>query len=103
MAMGAWVLSGSITRDSLGFAIKATQTKIGDIYQPVYKQPIADSFKKSPSGFLSVTDIAGRIMCIPNVTEDQEKSVMLRTILLDGNFSNQHTYDELREEIKALI
>ena len=103
MAMGAWVLSGSIARDSLGFAIKASQTKIGDIYQPVYKQPIADSFKKSPSGFLSVTDIAGRIMCIPNVTEYQEKGGMLRTILLDGKFSNQHTYDELREEIKALI
>ena len=50
-----------------------------------------------------MTDIAGRIMCIPNVTEDQEKGGMLRTILLDGKFSNQHTYDELREEIKALI
>lgn len=50
-----------------------------------------------------MTDIAGRIMCIPNVTEYQEKGGMLRTILLDGKFSNQHTYDELREEIKALI
>ena len=103
MAAGAYMLSGSITRDSLSLVVKASQTRIGDKLQPVYKDPITDQGKTSPSGFLKVTEIPGKIMCIPNVSEEQETTGMLRTILLDGKFSNQHTYDELREEIKALI
>ena len=102
MAAGAYMLSGSITRDSLSLVIKASQTRIGDKLQPVYKDPITDQGKTSPSGFLKVTEIPGKIMCIPNVSEEQETTGMLQVILEDGELYNQVSYDNLRNKAKEL-
>lgn len=102
MAAGAYMLSGSITRDSLSLVVKASQTRIGDKLQPVYKDPITDQGKTSPSGFLKVTEIPGKIMCIPNVSEEQETTGMLQVILEDGELYNQVSYDNLRNKAKEL-
>lgn len=102
MAAGAYMLSGSITRDSLSLVVKASQTRIGDKLQPVYKDPITDQGKTSPSGFLKVTEIPGKIMYIPNVSEEQETTGMLQVILEDGELYNQVSYDNLRNKAKEL-
>ena len=102
MAAGAYMLSGSITRDSLSLVVKASQTGISDKLQPVYKDPVTDKGKTSPSGFLKVTEITGKIMCIPNVSEEQETTGMLQVILEDGELYNQVSYDNLRNKAKEL-
>lgn len=102
MAAGAYMLSGSITRDSLSLVVKASQTRIGDKLQAVYKDPITDSGKRSPAGFLKVSGIMDKILCIPNVSEKCEEEGMLKVIFENGKFYNQVTYDELRSKAKEL-
>lgn len=98
-ALGAYTL-GNITRDDLGFAIKASNTTIAlDYQQPVYKDPMTDRSKSSPKGFLQVLEEDGTYVLKSDVTPEEECLGALQTIFLNGAYDNQVVFDDLRLKV----
>jgi len=88
------------TRDTFGFAMKATYVEIGDEGREIFKDPITDDgTKKSATGLLSVSK---DMMLSDKQTWEQERSDdnQLKTIYNDGEFYNQTTLTEIRSMLK---
>lgn len=91
------------TRDTLGLAIKATYREEGDTGFEIFKDPITDSgTKKSAKGLLRVEkgDI-GDFILFDQVTKEQEKEGQLKTVFLNGQFSNQTDLTTIRATAKV--
>lgn len=90
-----------VTRDSLGFAVKATYTEVNGKAIPIFKDPKTDSKKKSAKGLLHVGLVDGEYVLTDNVTREveQSKSNMLKIRFLDGSFYNQTSLDEIRAKL----
>ena len=92
------------TRDTFGFAVKATYTEVNGQGIAIFKDPKTDSKKKSAKGLLYVAEFAdGSIILSDNVTSDVEASTenMLKTIFKDGQFFNQTTLNEIRARVSG--
>ena len=90
-----------VTRDSLGFAVKATYTEVNGKAIPIFKDPKTDSKKKSAKGLLHVGLVDGEYVLTDNVTREveQSESNMLKIRFLDGSFYNQTSLDEIRAKL----
>jgi nicotinamide phosphoribosyltransferase len=65
----------NVTRDTHGFAVKATWAQINGVSTPIFKQPKTDSGKNSHRGLLMVTrDASGNIVTRQNVTLEEYRS-----------------------------
>jgi len=76
-----------LTRDTLGFAMKATSVTVNDEQRDIFKDPVTDSgVKKSAVGRLGVVkNIAGELICIDGLLEDEElPDDQLKLIFRDG-------------------
>jgi len=110
------------TRDTLGFAMKATYGEIlikdslitadtpGEYSYKVeprelFKDPITDDgTKKSKKGLLKVyKDDNGNIVCKDQCTWEEEKQGLLETIFLDGKLTKFQTLSEIRERLNSQI
>lgn len=96
------------TRDSLGFAMKATYCEIGDIHKEIFKDPktVVGMPKKSHRGLLMVIeDDDYRLQVIDQVTPEQEKSNnnMLETVFLNGKMTRQTSLAQIRARRKECI
>ena len=91
------------TRDTFGFAMKATYVEIDGEGQNIFKNPITDDgTKKSATGLLCVkTDMDGNYTLIDNVTPVAEQTGALQTIYKDGKFEHAITFEEIRENVKS--
>lgn len=90
------------TRDTFGFAVKATNSVINDEEVAIFKDPKTDSKKKSAKGRLFV-DLDQELDGYPfalqdNVTAEKEASPenMLKVFFRDGVFLSRVTLDEIR-------
>lgn len=108
------------TRDTFGFAMKATyvevlEEKITDYGNPgteakvrvkvgkeIFKDPITDDgTKKSATGLLCVTLNEEKEIClVDKVNWETESEGLLETIYQDGEFFNTTTLAEIRERLK---
>ena len=91
------------TRDTFGFAMKATYVEIDGEGREIFKDPITDDgTKKSATGLLFVTegDINGEIRLYDRVTWEKEKTGDLKTIYKDGQFTKTVTLSEIRTKLK---
>lgn len=86
-----------ITRDTLGFAIKATYAEIDGRPVSLYKEPKTDAAKKSAKGLLRVDKIGDEYVLIDNCTSDNGGE--LKTIFEDGSFVNLPTFAEIRKRL----
>jgi nicotinamide phosphoribosyltransferase len=99
-----------VTRDTFGFAVKATFTRVKGVDIPIFKEPKTDSKKKSAKGLLfvgsefelyndGVNKVMSEISLLDNVSWDAERSEdnLLVTRFLDGNFMNLTTLAAIRE------
>ncbi len=111
------------TRDSLGFAMKATN---GEIYEvtgydddgnpldsngnisklesrEIFKDPItSDGEKKSKKGLLRVDyNEEGVITCYDQQTKEQEETGLLTTVFEDGKLIKKVTLEEIRAKINS--
>jgi nicotinamide phosphoribosyltransferase len=83
--------------------MKATYVEVDGVGREIFKDPITDDgVKKSAKGLLRV---AGAVEDNFYILEDQctwedEKSGLLKTIYLNGQFENQTTLTEIRERLK---
>jgi nicotinamide phosphoribosyltransferase len=93
------------TRDTFGFAMKATYVEINGEGREIFKDPITDDgTKKSATGLLCVEILPdGKIGLYDKVTWNTEDTGLLQTIYKDGVFHNQTTLTEIRKKISNLI
>lgn len=91
-----------VTRDTLGFAMKATWGKINGQSIEVFKAPLTDSGaygsqKKSAKGLLKVDF---NFQLLEGVSEEEEKTGMLQTVFKDGKITRTTSLAEIRMRLK---
>ena len=90
------------TRDTFGFAMKATYVEVGGEGREIFKDPITDDgVKKSAKGLLRIKASGDTYFLEDQCTWEDEKSGLLKTIYLNGAFENQTTLTEIRERLRA--
>lgn len=95
-----------VTRDTLGFALKATAEVANGEFRAIYKDPATDSdrFKKSQKGLVAVVFEDGEYKLIDRLTPETIKNVngnMLEDVLVDGEFVRIQTFDEIRRIVAS--
>ncbi len=90
------------SRDTLGFAIKATYVEVNGEGREIEKDPITDSKKKSHKGLLCLT--YGDNMEF--VTMDKcdrlvETKGLLKTVFVDGVLKNETTFERIRAKANS--
>lgn len=94
------------TRDTFGFAMKATYVEVNGEGREIFKDPITDDgTKKSAKGLLLVTKSnlkskGGNYNLIDQVSWKEESQGCLQTIFEDGKFQNEITLTEIRNRLK---
>jgi nicotinamide phosphoribosyltransferase len=90
------------TRDTFGFAMKATYVEVNGEAREIFKDPITDDgTKKSATGLLAVSrDAFGNIALNDKVGWDLESLGLLKPIYVDGVFGEQTTLTEIRNRLK---
>lgn len=91
-----------VTRDTFGFAMKATWVQINGEGMPIFKDPKTDDgVKKSAKGRLAVLrDERGEIYTVDNATPEQEAASLLQPVWRDGRFVQVYGFDEVRQNSK---
>jgi len=91
-----------VTRDTHGFAMKATHVIIDGEGKDIFKDPITgDGTKKSARGLLRVyrNREEGHYGLLDQVTYKEENGGELQSIYMNGVFTNNITFDEIRERL----
>jgi nicotinamide phosphoribosyltransferase len=93
------------TRDSFGFAMKATNVTIKGVDTPIFKDPITDSgTKKSAKGLLCVgNDEDGTYKLIDQVSRRSSEIGWLRVIYQDGIFHNTEKLEQIKNRVSTNI
>lgn len=88
------------TRDTFGFAMKATNVVIEGEEKAIFKDPKTDSgLKKSLKGRIAVVkNASGSLVAVDELWESHpyEDSNLLQTVWKDGEFVKEYTFDEVR-------
>ena len=86
-----------VTRDTLGFAMKATYGVINEQPVEIYKDPLTDGgVKKSAKGLLRVNADMTLSEC---VTPEEEKTGMLQTVFLNGKLMVDESLQTIRTRL----
>jgi nicotinamide phosphoribosyltransferase len=89
------------TRDTFGFAMKATYVEVNDEGREIFKDPITDDgTKKSATGLLHVTKANNEYMLVDKVSWAEEVGGELQVIYYDGEFFNTTTLMEIKNRLK---
>tara|TARA_Y100000310_G_scaffold342171_2_gene444116 strand:- start:14096 stop:15706 length:1611 start_codon:yes stop_codon:yes gene_type:complete len=93
-----------VTRDSHGSAVKATSVVKAGERVAIHKDPKTDSKKKSARGLLRIErDDDGELICLNDVTPEQEAGGELKVVFEDGVLVRQTTLREIRERVAKQI
>ena len=85
------------TRDTFGFAMKATWGQVNGTPRDIFKNPKTDSgLKKSAKGLLRVEATADGFELFDQQTPEQEEQGELQTVFQDGNFVKVTTLESVR-------
>lgn len=93
-----------VTRDTFGFAMKATAVTINGEERAIFKDPITDSGeKKSARGRMVVKREDGKLKLIDNLNLAEQRALsehdQLRPVWIDGQFVHRTTFDTIRERV----
>lgn len=90
------------TRDTFGFAMKATYVEVNGEGREIFKDPITDDgTKKSATGLLCVEELADeKVGLYDKVSWSTEDTGLLQTIYKNGDFFNTTSLSEIRERLK---
>lgn len=87
-----------LTRDTFGFAMKATWGQIDGEGMDIFKDPKTDSgLKKSAKGLLHVEEKDGNFVLTDQCSKSMEHSGVLRTVFHNGQLKNAQTFEEIRK------
>jgi len=89
------------TRDTFGFAMKATYGEVGGEPREIFKDPKTDSgTKKSAKGLLFVTkNDEGNFILEDSVKREKEEQSLLNTVFEDSELIIDQTLSEIRERL----
>jgi nicotinamide phosphoribosyltransferase len=91
------------TRDTFGFAMKATYVEVNFEGREIFKDPITDDgMKKSATGLLYVGkgDVNGELKLFDKVTWETEAKGQLTTLYLDGKFEMTTSLTDIKNRLK---
>lgn len=93
------------SRDSLGFAMKATWCQINGEAHEIFKNPKTDSgMKKSLKGLICVDrDAKGNYRAIDQVSKELEQQGCLQTVFEDGKLIKDWTLAEVRVNLNETL
>lgn len=92
------------TRDSLGFAMKATWCRINGERKEIFKSPKTDSgMKKSLRGLICVVKENGKYVAYDCAHPSDEVGSELKTVFKDGKLVREFTLNEVRENVRRTL
>jgi nicotinamide phosphoribosyltransferase len=92
------------TRDSLGFAMKATWCRINGEHKEIFKSPKTDSgMKKSLKGLISVVKENGKYVAYDSADPADEYNSELKTVFEDGKLVKEFSLQEVRDNVRKTI
>lgn len=90
-----------VTRDTFGFAMKATYGVVNDTPLEIFKDPLTDGgFKKSAKGLLMVNDDLTLKEC---VSAAEEQTGALKLVFIDGALCENTSLAKIRAKIDASL
>jgi nicotinamide phosphoribosyltransferase len=94
-----------VTRDTLGFAQKATAGVVNGELREIFKDPVSDTgMKKSAKGLLRVDKNAGGNYVLKDqCTFEEEQGGELKEIFRDGDLLRDWTLQEVRENVEEYL
>ena len=92
------------SRDSLGFAVKATACKINGELKEIFKQPKTDDgTKNSLKGLIAIYEENGTYVAKDCVSEAEEMEGALEPVFVNGSLVKDYSLSEIRERIDASL
>ncbi|MCF6350421.1 MAG: nicotinate phosphoribosyltransferase [Flavobacteriaceae bacterium] len=89
------------TRDTFGFAMKATYGEVAGEGREIYKDPITDDgTKKSAKGLMKIIKENGEYKLIDQVSWEEEKQGELKEVYRDGQLLIDEKLNEIRLRLK---
>lgn len=88
------------TRDTLGFAIKATLVEVNGIEKPIMKDPITDNKKKSHTGYLHLEKKNNQYITTDNVDKNKEAEGLLIPVFKNGKLLVDDNIYDIRNRIE---
>lgn len=99
LGVGSFSFAGG-TRDTLGFAIKATYAEVNGNPTPIYKEPKTDVSKKSARGLMKIVeDDKGELVLVDQVSWAEEAEGLLQVVFENGKLFNQPDFTEIRTRL----
>lgn len=90
------------TRDTFGFAMKATYGEVNHQGREIFKDPITDDgTKKSAKGLMKIEKANGTFQLLDRVSWAEEKQGELQEVFRDGKLLRDETLAEIRERLKS--
>lgn len=92
-----------VTRDTFGFAMKATYGEVNGEGRAIFKEPKTDDgTKRSARGLLRVDrDAEGELVLKDNCTWEEAKGGLLEPVFRDGQFLKEWTLAEVRARVRG--
>lgn len=89
-----------MTRDTFGFAIKATWGQVQGEGRDIFKDPKTDDGqKRSAAGLLRVEETEDGFQLFDRQTLDQEKGGAFKTVFENGKLTSETTFDDIRARL----
>ena len=95
-----------VTRDTFGFAMKATYGEVDGEGRDIFKDPKTDDgTKKSAKGLMAVHKdaVTGQYVLQDQCTWDEEAQGELKTVFLDGKLTIDWTLAEVRSRVQQQL
>ncbi len=93
-----------VTRDSYGFAMKATYAEVNGEGSELFKDPATDNgTKKSAKGLLRVEFEDGKFVLYDQQTKEQEAQGCLQTVFKDGKIVKETSIEEIRNLVNQQL
>jgi nicotinamide phosphoribosyltransferase len=90
------------TRDTFGFAMKATYGEVNGVGREIYKDPVTDDgTKKSARGLIQIVKEGNTYKMNDCVTWEQEAEGELKEIFRDGKLLVDERLSNIRERVRC--
>lgn len=103
----AWIVLGigsytyqHVTRDTDGFAMKATYAEVNHIGRAIFKKPATDNGEKnSAKGLLRVDKVDGKLVLTEDCSWEDEDGGVLRPVFYNGSLLNEQSLSQIRARV----
>jgi len=93
-----------VTRDTYGFAMKATYGEVNGEPRNIFKDPKTDDgTKRSAKGLMQVTEVNGELKMKDQCSWEEEKQGLLKTVFENGKIVNEQSLTEIRNRINIAL